>query len=119
MGRTGKGTNRIEPGEMSSVCLHSLARYLHVVEHTLQLLSELETTLDLELCKHTALCIVRNRATKEESLGEVAFVVTLENVFLGDVSEDGDRFFKDSLDFNIGFLSHKSMKTMNKVVLDK
>lgn len=42
-----------------SVCL---ARYLHIVEHALEFLSELETALDLELGKHASLSIVRDRS---------------------------------------------------------
>jgi hypothetical protein len=42
-----------------SVCL---GRDLHVMEHPLQLLGELETTFHLEFGEHTPLGIVRNRS---------------------------------------------------------
>ena len=89
---------------MIAICFHCVARELHVVEHALQLLRELEAALDLELGEHAALGVVRDGARVEEALGEVRFVVALEDVLFGDVAEDGDGFVEDLFDFVVGFL---------------
>ena len=43
---------------MFLVSFHMITRYLHIVEHALQLLRKLESTLDLELGQHASFCIV-------------------------------------------------------------
>lgn len=50
---------------MFLVCLHGIIRYLHVVEHALQLLSKLEATFDLELGQHPLFRIIRYRTSLE------------------------------------------------------
>lgn len=50
--------HRYRLGQMIAVCLHRVGRDLHIVEHALQFLSELEATLNLEFGKHATLCVV-------------------------------------------------------------
>jgi hypothetical protein len=43
----------------------------------------------------------------KQSLSEMAFVVALEDVFLSDISEDGDGFVQYNIDFDVGFLTDR------------
>jgi hypothetical protein len=90
--------------QISTPCVHGLAAELHVVEHALKLLREGKTALDLQLCEHAAFRIVADAAPMQQPLREMAFVVPLEHVLVGDISEDGDGLFEDELDLSVRFL---------------
>ena len=90
--------------EVLSKTLHGIGRNLHVVEHPLQLLRELVTTFDFELCQHATLRIIRNRSAEKQTLGEVILIITLERVLFGNVSENRDRLIQDRVDLDICFL---------------
>jgi hypothetical protein len=75
------------------------------MEHTFQLLSELESALHLQLGQHAFFCIIRYRATRKKTLCKMPLVILLKDVFIGDESEDGDSFVKYDVDFVVRFLS--------------
>ena len=72
------------------------------MEHALQLLRELVSTLDLQLCKHAPFRIIRDASVVEQALGEMVLVVQLELVFLREVPENSDSLPKYLLDLFIG-----------------
>lgn len=43
---------------MLLVSLHMIIRYLHIIEHALQLLRKLEPTLDFEFGQHASFCVI-------------------------------------------------------------
>ena len=88
--------------------MHGLGRNLHVVEHPLQLLRELVTTLDFELRQHATLGIIRNRSAEKQTLGKMILVVTLERVLFGNVSENRDRLVQDQVNLDVCFLDNSS-----------
>lgn len=104
-----KETGR-ERGTYGSFCevvlvrLHVVRRYLHIVEHALELRSELRPALDLQLRQHAALRIVRDRSTEEQTLGKVSLVIPFEHVFVREVSEYSNGFVEHGVHFQIGFL---------------
>ena len=85
-----------------------IGRDLHIMEHSLQLLRKLETTLDLELREHTTLRIVGYRTAKEQPLREMGLVIPLKGVLFGDEAEDGDSFIEHKVDFFICFLGERA-----------
>ena len=74
------------------------------MEHALQFLCELETALDFEFRQHATLCIIRYRTTVQETLRKMALVVALENIFVGEVAEDGNGLVNDGINFGFRFL---------------
>lgn len=89
---------------MLSITLHGLGRNLHVVEHPLQPLCELVTTLNLQLRQHAMLRIIRNGSAIKQALGKVILIITLERVLFGNVSENRDRLVQDQVNLDVSFL---------------
>ena len=83
---------------------HRIRRNLHVIEHALKLLRELESTFNLEFGEHATLRVVRYRTRVEKALGEVALVVPLKDILLSKEAENGNSLVKDSLNLDIRFL---------------
>ena len=65
---------------MISICIHSLRRQTHIVEHALQLLSKLGATFYLQFRKHATFCVVRYRTAEQKPLREMALVIAFEDI---------------------------------------
>ena len=85
------------------------------MEHALQLLRELVSTLNLQLRKHAAFCIIRHTPVVEQALGEVVLVVQLKLVLLREVPENSDSLPEHLLDL----LVRLAFEPFLEVLVDK
>lgn len=77
------------------------------MEHTLEFLRKLVPALHLKLRQHAPLRVVRHGSPKEKPLGEMTFVVPLEDVLICEEAEDRDRLVENAVHFSIRFLDCK------------
>lgn len=91
-------------GKVSSICLHSILREFHIMEHAFQLLGKLIARFHFQFTEHSTLCIIRHRTPEEKSFGEMAFVITLKHIFVSEESEDRYGLVQHHIDFGLGFL---------------
>ena len=95
---------------MSAVRLHHVCRNLHVVENSLQLLSELVSTLHLQLGEHATFCIIRNRSALKKALRKVALIITFEDILVSKEPEDSYRLIQHSVNLGVSFLTDGSAR---------
>lgn len=93
--------------QVGAVHLHHIRGNLHVVEHALQLLSELVSALHLQLGEHPTLCIVRYRSAVKKAFRKVVLVITFEDVLVCKESEDCYCLIKHSIDLGVSFLRNE------------
>lgn len=110
-----------------------LLRNLDILHHSLGGFRKRSSRFDLEFRQHSSFCVVRHRATRDESFREMTVVVFFKNVLLRQKSEERDRFVEDDIDFCFGFLLHNesardqpytgettdSFQTLFEILVDK
>lgn len=106
---------RVETFEIALVTCIELLAEPDVLEHTFQFRDELGTAFELEFLEHAPLCVVRHRATRVETFGEVTLVVVLEDILVGQVSEEGDGLVEDRVD--LGFVL--ALQTLLQVLVEE
>ena len=97
--------------EMLSITFHMVRWYFDIIEHTLQFLSEMEAHLNFELGKHTSFSIVWYWTVSEKSFSEMSLVVSLKDVLVSNVTEDGNGFIQYGINFLVRFLRTKATWT--------
>ena len=72
-----------------------------ILHHALEITRKGDAALELELGEDGALGVVRDRATADEPPREMALVVLLEHVLVGQMPEDGDRLLEHAVDLGL------------------
>ena len=89
---------------MLLVSIHHIRRNLHVCEHALQFLREVEATFNLELGKHSSFGIIGDGSIVQKTLCKMGFVVSLKRILFSDETEYRDGFVECIINFLITFL---------------
>lgn len=114
--------------------LHHITRKAHVIKHSFQLLCERVSPKDLQISKretcrprnsrfhfelgnHVPLGVFRDAASIKQSLRQMTFVVSLEDVLVNDEPEEKDSLLQDSLNLVVRFLRElRQLKSLLGVI---
>mmetsp|Transcript_2907 Transcript_2907/g.8203 ORF Transcript_2907/g.8203 Transcript_2907/m.8203 type:complete len:222 (+) Transcript_2907:1092-1757(+) len=98
---------------MHLVIMHSVSACLYVCEHALQLAGELITTFSFQLDKQHSLRVIRNSPPRQQTLGQVLFVILLKHILLLEESEE----HHDFIQHNLCIIFSHSLKTSSQLVI--